>query len=96
MNLLRGAKMMKPQETPQAGTREREQSSEVTPRSHDKPVASSTSYRLMEVMSKWTDLKHNGTFFSREGQRAAITMSTGLENMLKIPGSDVNVRGYRV
>ena len=60
------------------------------------PLFPGTNCRLMKVMSKWTDLKHNGTFFSREGQRAAITMSTGLENMLKIPGSDVNVRGWRV
>lgn len=83
---------------------EREQSSKVTPRSYEKPVANrqtvplfpGTSCRLIEIMSKWTDLKHNGTFFSREGQRAAITMSSGLENMLKIPGSDVNVRGWRL
>lgn len=51
----------------------------VTPRSHDKPVASrqtvplflSTSCRLMEIMSKWTDLKHNGTFVFKRREKGS-------------------------
>lgn len=37
-----------------------------------------------------------GHSFSREGKRAVTTMSTGLENMLKIPGSHRIVRGWRL